>query len=113
MKEAGFKEALRRQRFPVVAALWSYIAESLEWRLILVTPTVEHRGPMAAYTRVQRILATISPSRLTLTDISWSVLLARTIKMFFAAISIPSQFGAATGRGHSNVIVEDAYVYGV
>ena len=46
-------EALRRQRFPVVAALWSYIPESLEWRLILVTPTVEHTGPMAAYTRVQ------------------------------------------------------------
>jgi hypothetical protein len=62
--------ALARTRFFVTAALWFYIPESLEWRLVIITPTVDQGGPIAAYTRLQRILTSISPSQLTFTDIS-------------------------------------------
>ena len=60
-------EALSRNRVTIKAALWHYFPESTEWRLVIVSPTVG-RGPLAAYKRVQAILATTNPSYLTLTD---------------------------------------------
>jgi len=63
-------EALARNRFPMVAALWSYFPESMEWRLVIVSPVVDRIGPLRAYRRIQRVLATTKPSLLTVTDIA-------------------------------------------
>ena len=103
-------DALARNRFSVAAALWFYIPESMEWRLVIVTPTVDHAGPMAAYTRLQRILASISPSQLTFTDVSLMSPLSQDYESMRAAISSPHRFGATTGNMH-NVTFEDAYLY--
>ena len=67
---AQLLEGLRRNRFPMVAALWSYFSEPMEWRLVIVSPAVDRQGPLAAYSRVQRVLSGTNPSQLTLSDIA-------------------------------------------
>src|SRR5258708_1371729 len=44
-------EALRRNRFSFTAAFWYYFPDALEWRLVIVSPTVDRSGPLAAYQR--------------------------------------------------------------
>jgi hypothetical protein len=63
-------EALKRNRFRVDGALWYYFPESLDWRLVIFSPVVDRLGPHAAYTRIQKALASINPSRLRLSDIT-------------------------------------------
>jgi hypothetical protein len=105
-------EALKRQRFAVFAAVWYYVPESMEWRLVIVAPSVDHSGPMAAYTRVQRVLASINASYLTLTDISVISPTSQQFENLRAIISNPGQFGAGSATGHiHNVVFEDNYIY--
>ena len=105
-------EALKRNRFTVSSAVWYYIPESMEWRLVIVSPTVDHSGPMAAYTR--RVLANINPSSLDLTDISVISPASQEFQDLRAIVSSPGSFGAssATGNVHG-VVFEDNYVYQV
>jgi hypothetical protein len=105
-------EGLRRNRFPVVAALWSYFPESMEWRLVLASPAVDHQGPLAAYGRVQRVLSGTNPSQLTLSDIALIGPESADYQNLRQVLSRPGQFttGAATSQA-GNVIFEDSYVY--
>jgi hypothetical protein len=107
-------DALRRNRFTVSAAVWYWVPESLEWRLAIVSPTVGRSGPMAAYTRVQRVLASINPSHLTLTDISVISPTSQEFQNLRVIVSSPGRFstGSATGHIH-DVVVEDNYIYQV
>src|SRR5258708_379437 len=49
-------EALDQADFPVVAALWSFLPEEEEWRLLIASPRVNELGPLAAYTTIQDAL---------------------------------------------------------
>jgi hypothetical protein len=53
-------KALGRAGFRVRAALWFYLSESAEWRLLVATPLVDEEGPIKAYTRVQSVLDKLS-----------------------------------------------------
>jgi hypothetical protein len=104
--------ALARNRFPIVSALWSYNDESLEWRLVIVSPTVDHAGPMAAYGRVQRVLAASNPSRLTLTDVALVSPQSSDYENLRMLVSSPGRFGTGLPTGSANgAVFEDAYVY--
>jgi hypothetical protein len=50
-------EALDRAHFPVVAALWSYLPEEGDWRLVIASPKVSESGPLAAYADIQNLLS--------------------------------------------------------
>ena len=109
---ARLLEALGRNRFPVVAALWNYFAESMEWRLVIVSPVVDHRGPLSAYARVQRVLSGINPSQLTLSDIALISPYSEDYANLRAIVSRPGQFstGPATNPMQT-VVFEDTYIY--
>jgi hypothetical protein len=106
-------EALARNRFPVVAALWNYFPESMEWRLVIVSPVVDRDGPLRAYRRIGRVLATTNPSHLTVTDIAAVGPASQDFRNLQAIISSPGRFiaGPEVNRIQPNVVFEDAYVY--
>lgn len=56
--EAGQRliRALDEAGYPVVAALWYYLAEEGEWRLMIASPRVNTDGPISVYTEIQRVL---------------------------------------------------------
>ena len=49
-------EALDAERADLRSALWLYVPDASEWRLILSLPVVDHDGPEAGYKLVQRAL---------------------------------------------------------
>lgn len=106
-------EALRRNRFPITSALWHYIPDSLEWRLVVVSTAVDQNGPMASYGRVQRALGIISPMRLALSDIA---LISPNSQEYQALRQVVGAPGCFTGTVPAapvlhNVVFEDDYIY--
>jgi hypothetical protein len=49
-------ETLDRARFPVAAALWSYLPEEGVWRLLISSPIVKEAGPRVAYATIRDLL---------------------------------------------------------
>jgi hypothetical protein len=104
-------ESLKRSRFPVKAAVWHYDRDAEEWRLIVVSPSVDRTGPLAAYTRIQAALARTSPSRLELSDIvaiGPASAAYRSLRESLGTFGSGPIFGDAANR-----TVEDGYVYQV
>ena len=54
-REAGWDllDELRRAEFPMDGAFWEYLPDADAWRLFIVTPIVDARGPIAGYTLLQ------------------------------------------------------------
>jgi len=105
-------QGLLRNRFPIVAALWFYYTESLEWRLVIVSPSVDQVGPLAAYGRVQRVLMGSHPSRLTLTDIALMGPQSQDYRNLRALVSSPGRVRTGVPAGAVNgTIFDDTYVY--
>jgi len=107
-------EALQRQNFPMIAAVWCHLPESLEWRLVLASPVVDQVGPMAAYTKVQSTLAKINPSQLTLSDITVISPHSEDFQNLCSLVTTPGRFSAGPANGPPrNIVFEDNYVYQV
>jgi hypothetical protein len=49
-------EALDQVGFPVAAALWRFLPDEEEWRLLIASLRVNELGPLAAYTTIQDML---------------------------------------------------------
>ncbi len=49
---ASVVEALDRQNFALDAALWLYLSDTNQWRLLLASPQIRVAGPRKAYTRL-------------------------------------------------------------
>jgi hypothetical protein len=105
---------LDETKFDVRAALWFYMPDSEEWRLILASPTVDAEGPKKAYEIVQSQLQGLDQGyELSLQNISLVGPGDKLIKLLKLAIK--------TGKGVShirftrnvinNVFIEDAYIY--
>jgi hypothetical protein len=112
--EAGrsLVKALDEARFRVQAALWLYLSEPGEWRLLVASPEVDERGPKKAYTHLQSVLA--KPSvRLSLKDVSLVSPHYDLIRLLSRAISTgPGISGIRfTANTVDNVFIEDAYIY--
>jgi hypothetical protein len=104
-------EALDRNRFPITAAVWYDFPEA-QWMLVIASPIVDQVGPMAAYTRVQRVLQTVQSSRLTLSDISLISPLSQEFQNLRLLLTTPGRLGRSAASGGARTLVfEDAYVY--
>jgi len=107
-------KALDESQFEVKAALWFYLIDSDEWRLLIASPFVEENGPKRAYNFIQRELARMSPSsKISLKEIS--VLSPQDDLINLLRKAIRTGPGISGIRFTRNVIdnrfIEDAYIY--
>jgi hypothetical protein len=99
--------------FRVKAAFWLYRPESMEWRLVLATPLVDEKGPLATYVHLGKVLDSIQLVGLSTHNISVVSPRDPLVKAFRGALRIaPDSAGVRFTR---NVVggtyVEDAYLY--
>ena len=111
---------LDKIKFNVKAALWFYMPDSEEWRLLFASPLVDKIGPTKTYEKIQSLLPELQEEleqnyELSLQNISVVSPKADLIKLLKTAVK--------TGPGVShirfarnvinNVFIEDAYIYRV
>ena len=114
--EAGkaLLSVLDKSRFSVKAALWFYLSDSNEWRLIFALPLVDRIGPQAAYEKMQSQLQKLDPKyNLALQNISIVSPKENLIMLLKKAIHAgPESSGIRFTRNTiNNVFIEDAYIY--
>lgn len=100
---------LDRSHFPVDAALWLYLTEANQWRLLLATPEVHLDGPRKAYKRLLQALrnasAHVAPEDIAVVDTRDAF-----IQLFRKVVSV--QGGVRFSRDTINgQFIEDAYIY--
>jgi hypothetical protein len=105
---------LDEKGFRLDAALWFYLTDSDEWRLLLASPFVEKEGPRKSYNVIQSVLEGLSPpSAISLKDISIVSPNYNLIQLL--KIAIRTGPGISDIRFTRNVInntlIEDAYIY--
>jgi hypothetical protein len=107
-------EALDRSSFPVTGALWFYITDSDEWRLLLVSPLVAERGPKSTYALIQSVMAKLEPPLGILLK-RISVLSPKNELIQLLRMAIVTGPGISeirfTGNTINNVFIEDALIY--
>ncbi len=115
--EAGktLVELLDREKFPVIAAMWLFVPDSNEWRLLVASPKTQTEGPKKAYEEVLRALSTLpkGPERLALKDITLVEPTNPLVTLLRGAIRTGTsisgiRFSRNTIDGH---FIEDAYIY--
>lgn len=105
-------QALEKQRFPIAAAFWYYAPERMTWRLFIATGAIDRRGPIHAYTRIQRALKEMGGVSLSLDDISVVSPSSRQFdELRLKMEGMPRVAPHATPRPPKEVVFEDAYVY--
>lgn len=105
-------EALDDSGILVKGSLWFYVPEAFEWRLIVVTPLVDEKGPKAAYAAIQRSLRNrdinVPLRRIT-------VMSPRHPLVQLLRVAVKTGKGISgirfTGNTINNVFIEDAYIY--
>ncbi len=108
-------ERLKKERFQVFAALWYHVPDSSQWVLVIATPVVSRVGPLAAYSRVQRIIRGMNLSHLSLSDISLFSPAGPEMERVRSTVGLPKKFGMAPANGHTqdSSPFREAYVYRV
>ena len=119
-------EALDESPFKVTAAMWFYLSENDEWRLIIASPYIDKEGPKKSYEFIQDQLDKLSKcidvvallrsglsSYLSLENISVVSPSDDLIKLMRPAITTgpgisPIRF---TRNVINNTLIEDAYIY--
>ena len=120
-------EALDNAGFPVRAAFWYHLSDSDKWRFIVASPVVDEKGPRAAYTVIQSVLATLSktvvgvdnmprwrlPFGISLMDITVMSPKDQLIRLLRKVVRTgPGIHWVEFPQGAiNNVFVEDAYIY--
>jgi len=105
---------LDETKFDVKAALWLYMPDPEEWRLILASPTVDAEGPKKAYEKVQSQLQGLDQGyELSLQNISLVSPSDNLIKVLKSAIKTGKKISHIrfTRNVINNVFIEDAYIY--
>ncbi len=102
---------LDRSRFSVDAALWLYLTEGNQWRLLLATPEVHLDGPRKAY---KRLIQALRKSAVDVSPVDIAVVDSRDgfIQLLRTAISVQGGSGVRFSRNTINgQFIEDAYIY--
>lgn len=105
---------LDEAEFNVTAALWFYMQDSEEWRLILASPVVDTDGRKKAYETVQSQLKELDGRyHLSLRNISLVSPADKLIKLLKSAIKTGEKISHIrfTRNVINNVFIEDAYIY--
>lgn len=107
-------EALDRSMFDLVGALWFYFSGSRDWRLLLVSPSVDSAGPRSCYKVIQSVIEDM-PRDFGISLSRISVLSPRDniIRLLKAAIRTDRGISAIrfTSNTINGVFIEDALVY--
>ncbi len=101
-------------KFPVQAALWLYLSDTDEWRLMVASQVVDQKGPREAYKKIQSILARLSPpSGIALKDISVLSPQDELIQLLGKAIRTGSRLANIrfTRNTINGTFIEDAHIY--
>lgn len=109
-------KALDEARFPVDAALWRYLPESQEWRLVIASSIYDKKGPREAYTLVQEILGKLPRTfGISLQNVSVISPQHDLIRRLHKAISTGSSTSdiRLTRSAIGGMFIEDAYIYRV
>ncbi|MCK4385659.1 MAG: hypothetical protein KAW16_07520 [candidate division Zixibacteria bacterium] len=110
----GLIKALDKAGFQVEAAIWFYLTDSGEWRLLIASPFVEKNGPKKAYNFIQGVLAKSSPPLgISLKDISAVSPKHHLISLLRTAIRTGPDISDIrfTRNVINNTLIEDAYIY--
>lgn len=115
MIEAGKSvvEDLDRRQFLVDAALWFYLAERNQWRLLVASPEVHLDGPRKAYKRLLQSLRNATVHGVSLDDVAVLDTRDPLIQLLRVALRTDRSIGGV--RFSKNTIngqfIEDAYIY--
>lgn len=115
MIEAGARltAKLDEAGVPIVAALWLFMPEVNEWRLLFASPEVSTQGPRAVYAKVRRVVEEAGDLRLPLSIIGVMETEADLVQFLKGAIQTGP--GIARLRFSKNVInghfIDDALIY--
>ena len=118
--------ALDKTNFKVTAAMWFYLSETNEWRLIIASPYVDSNGPKKSYEFIQEQLASLSPGSEMSNDVATDIV--RYLSLENISVISPKDkliklmrpaLGTTSGIFHirftknaiNNVLIEDAYIY--
>jgi hypothetical protein len=104
----------RQKDMEVSSALWFYLEDSDEYRLLLASRLVDEKGPLAAYTVVQDALSKVPEGvRPSFTDIS--VVSPSDDRLRAIASAVKTGSGIQRIRFSRNVVdgiyIEDALIY--
>ena len=105
-------ETLVKAQFPIKAALWFYMTDAEEWRLLIASPIVEEKGPNEAYTLIQKELEQLSLD-ISLNEVSVLSPRSELIRLIRATIKTGTKIAGIrfTGNVIQNKLIEDAYIY--
>ena len=101
-------------KFDVKAALWFYVHDSDEWRLIIASPIVDKDGPKKAYEKVQSQLQELDGGyELSLRNISLVSPGDKLIKALESVIKTGKSISHIrfTRNVINGLFIEDAYIY--
>ena len=104
---------LDKSGLTVTAALWFYMSDSDEWRLMLAMPVVDEKGPKVAYEQIQAQLESLGQYELSLQNISVVSPGDKLIKLLGSSIDTGSDIAHIrfTRNVINGIFIEDAYVY--
>ena len=109
--------ALDENKFPLVGALWLYSMNIDEWKLTIVSPSVDDQGPKKTYARIQSVLQKFhkcKPSlEISLNNISVLSPNNNLYRLFRTAIKTGSGISEIRFSRNTinNVYIEDALIY--
>ena len=109
-------KALDEADLDIHAALWIYLPDPDEWRLMIAFPLVDREGPKKAYILIQSELAKlVPPPEISLRNISAVGLKNRLIKALQRIVQIRQDSDAKgmwiSNSSAYNVFIEAAYIY--
>lgn len=107
-------EALDRSEFLLSGALWFYFSKAEEWRLLLVTPSVDSIGPRQSYKVIQSVIEDFPPSfGISIINISVRSPKDILIQLLRTAIRTGPEISEIRFSRNTinNVFIEDALIY--
>jgi hypothetical protein len=113
MIQAGAEvvQQLDRSDFPIEAALWLYLPDSQQWRLMLASPEVKIHGPKKGYKQIQSALTQLAP-RLSLQNVTLVDSTDPLILLLKKTLKTDGGTGVRfRGNTVNGVFIEDAYIY--
>ncbi|HKP51274.1 MAG TPA: hypothetical protein VJ183_01335 [Chloroflexia bacterium] len=116
MIEAGeeFMRVLQEGGFALAALFWLYTSEANDWKLTVVSPQVDTKGPLSTYATIRQLLAKAPHSVTGLDPFAVTVLSPK--EPLVMAIAGANAIHDLTGRrmtraNFGGTYVEDMYVY--
>jgi hypothetical protein len=106
-------QKLDRQRAIIKVALWLYLPESDQWRLVFGSPELRIAGPKRIYRQVQSLIAR-SDVKVPLSSVAVLDTSAPLIRTLSAVLRVPGISGIRFSRNTiDGNYIEDAYIYRV